>query len=135
MSYLAAARGMGQAWAETRMTDSCVISWQSGEGVLNEDTSELETQRTTLPAVKCELQMPARDPREGEQGGYEYAQGNGTLKLPASFRTPIPTGAVAEIVASETGMTGTVVRIGLEQGKTHATARRFAVEVTTWQEE
>lgn len=120
---------MGRKQAESLMESTCVISRKTGETV--DATGANVPVYSTIYTGKCRLRFPFVRPEESLVAGQSIAKDRGILSLPIVGSNLVQADDVALITVSPVLDPGTVVKARVEApiAQTHATARRFPVQV------
>lgn len=121
----------GRAWHEAIMEDSCIIT-REGDRILNETTGQYTVGTTTTYEGPCRLVVQPRQPQDANATGQVEAVTHARLDLPVSTSTSVRDGDAVTFTASvDPALVGVKYRLRGLAGQTHATARRFFVEVYT----
>jgi hypothetical protein len=121
----------GRAWHEAIMEDACTIT-REGDRILNETTGQYTVGEVTVYAGPCRLVVQPRQPQDAATVGQVEAVTHARLDLPVVTSAGVRDGDVVTFTASvDPALVGEKYRLRGLAGQTHATARRFFVEVYT----
>lgn len=149
MSPLAGLVNAGRKFHEQIMEDACTITRATtngslspsaslypsaattpGGGGLNEATGLYTVSPSTIYTGPCRLVVQPRQPQDIGATGQVESSTHARLDLPVSTSTSVRDGDVVAFTASvDPALVGVKYRIRGLAGQTHATARRFFVEV------
>jgi hypothetical protein len=119
----------GRAWHEQIMEDACTITREGGR-VLNETTGQYTVAETTIYTGPCRLVVQPRQPQDANAVGQVEAVTHARCDLPVIASAAVRDGDVVTFTASlDPALVGVKYRLRGIAGQTHATARRFFVEV------
>lgn len=125
---------MGRRQAEALMDSTCVITRPHvGEPTIDPETGQESTPAGVVVYTgKCRLRMSDARANGVALAGQQVAEQSPSLSLPvlADGSADVRTNDIA-VVTSPLDPTSRTVRIAGMHSQTHATARRFPVEVTT----
>lgn len=125
---------MGRKQAEALMESTCEITRVTGTTVDPATGLEVPTV-ATIYSGKCRLRFPYVRPQDIIADGQLLTKERGILWVPvdADGSADVRTADVATMTASplDVGSVGLQFRIGGPFSQTHATSRRFPVEVTS----
>lgn len=120
--------------AESMMTSACIIS-RAGDKVFNEETGEYETPYTTIYEGKCRYKFGGTQASLVDAQSQKLVEQAITLSLPVSAAgsSDVRPDDVSELTANpfDPAMIGMKARIAGIHFQSHATARRFPVQVVT----
>lgn len=123
---------MGRTQAEALMESTCVITRTTpGVPAVNDDGS-LNNTTTTIYSGSCRLRFPTVRPTQVVPEGQSFGKEHGVLSLPVvGDSVGVRADDIAVITVSPILDPGVIVsgRIELPFTQTHATARRFPLEV------
>lgn len=131
MSLASGALRMGRKQAEALMESTCIITRASTETTLDPDTGlYVPADPTTVYTGKCRLRFPFVRPEQALAAGQQLAKDRGILSLPVEGSADVLTDDLVSVTIGALDP-GTVrsLRIMAPFEQTHATARRFPVEV------
>ena len=121
----------GRAWHESIMEDACTVT-RDGSRVLNEATGQYTVGTITVYTGPCRLVVQPRQPQDANATGQVEAVTHARLDLPVTTSTGVRDGDAVTFTASvDPALVGVKYRLRGLAGQTHATARRFFVEVYT----
>jgi len=121
----------GRAWHEQIMEDACTITREGGR-VLDEATGQYTVTETPTYTGPCRLVVQPRQPQDANATGQIEAVTHARVDLPVLLSTSVRDGDVVTFTASlDPALVGVKYRLRGLAGQTHATARRFFVEVYT----
>jgi len=119
----------GRTWHEQIMEDACTIT-REGVRVLNETTGQYTVAETTIYTGPCRLVVQPRQPQDANAVGQVEAVTHARCDLPVIASAAVRDGDVVTFTASlDPALVGVKYRLRGIAGQTHATARRFFVEV------
>ena len=119
----------GRTWHEQIMEDACTIT-REGVRVLNETTGQYTVAETTIYTGPCRLVVQPRQPQDANAVGQVEAVTHARCDLPVIASAAVKDGDVVTFAASlDPALVGVKYRLRGIAGQTHATARRFFVEV------
>lgn len=130
MSLAAGATLFGRAQAEALMESTCVIT-RAGTPTQNADGTKTPN-LTTIYSGQCRLRFPTVRAEQELVQGQSIAKDKGILSLPViGDSANVKADDIAVVTVSAILDPGTVltVRVEVPFTQTHATARRFPVEV------
>jgi hypothetical protein len=131
MSPLTGLVNAGRAWHESIMEDACAVT-REGARTLNEANGQYVMSSTTVYTGACRLVVQPRQPQDAAAPGQVEAVTHARLDLPVSKSTGVRDGDVVTFTKSvDPALVGVKYRLRGLAGQTHATARRFFVEVYT----
>jgi len=111
------------------MEDACTIT-REGVRVLNETTGQYTVAETTIYTGPCRLVVQPRQPQDANAVGQVEAVTHARCDLPVIASAAVKDGDVVTFAASlDPALVGVKYRLRGIAGQTHATARRFFVEV------
>ena len=131
----------GREAAEAGMTDACAIGVETISQELDPVTNDRRRTFTAVYIGPCQFRSGTTAAREIDAAGQGLVQQDSTLKLPIGDHPEILEGRsrsvaknhVVYILASDTdpGLVGMKARVRAPSVGSHATTRRFVVEVTS----
>ena len=130
MSLAAGVTMMGRKQAEALMESTCVITRSAGETVDHSTGATVPATTTTIYTGKCRLRMPDNRSNDVTAAAQMIAVQSPVLSLPVVGSEEVRTNDVAVVSSPLDAATVTVRITGLDV-QTHATARRFPVEVSS----
>lgn len=133
MSIAAGALGMGRQWAESLMTDTAQIGFESSDEVLNPDTGEYERAFTPIYHGPCRFKAGNVQASDVEAASQLLVSQLATLSLPIGASTDVQNGMQVRVTGSLTdpALPGTVAMIEAPFRSSYATARRFTARVVS----
>lgn len=124
---------LGRSFAERLMTTQCTVTRTLGKPSLNNDGT-YSSVTTTVYTGPCRVRFVSNAVSEVDLQAQELVKQNAILSLPVNLSTTsVRTGDVALITANalDPGLNGRRFRISGIHAQTHATARRFTVELVS----
>lgn len=119
---------MGRRQAEALMESACVIT-RAGETTTDPVTGEDVPTSTTIYTGKCRLKFPNAQATQVEAAGQLLATQFPVLSLPVDGSAGVLMDDVATVTSPLDPDVTVVARIAGLHSQTHATARRFPLEV------
>lgn len=122
-----------RANAESIMTDSCQIGFESSDEVLNPETGEYEHVFTPIYDGPCRFKAGNVQASDVEASTQLLVSQLATLSLPIATSVDVQNGMQVRVTGSLTdpALPGTVARIEAPFRSSYATARRFAARVVS----
>lgn len=124
----------GREFAEAQMESTCVITRTTPADPAIDPATGLENPPTitTTYTGKCRLRFPFVRPEQALAAGQQLAKDRGILSLPIASSAGVKLDDIADVTIGPLDP-GTVrrMRIMAPFEQTHATARRFPVEVAS----
>lgn len=121
---------MGRKQAEALMQSTVIVTRKTGSSVDHATGLEVDT-FDTIYSGKCRLQFVFVRPEQANVSGQELAHERGVLSLPIIGSNGIKADDLATVTIGALDPGTTVSgRIESPFAKTHATARRFPLEIT-----
>lgn len=134
MSVLTGALGMGRAFAESVMTDTCTIGTETEGDTIDPQTGQYD-RIIAAPVYEglCRFKAGSTAASEINAVGQLLVEQDAELSLPIATSTDVAKDMVAIIRTSATdpALPGVRVRIKAPALGAYLTARRFAVEITS----
>lgn len=124
------ALAQGRALAASLMESTCEIT-RAGEPVVDPDTGILTPSTTVIYTGQCRLRFPYVRPQQLLADGQQLAKDRGILWLPVDGSADVRADDVATLTVNplDPGQVGLRLRIEAQFVETHATSRRFPIEV------
>jgi len=112
------------------MESTCRIT-RAGEDVVDQDTGIITPSSTVIYTGPCRLRFPYVRPQQVLADGQQLGKDRGILWLPVEGSSTVKADDIATITANpdDPDMVGYQVRIESQFVETHATSRRFPIEV------
>lgn len=122
----------GRAWAESLMQSTVLIRRRSGE-TRNEETGQIEPSWSTVYEGPARIRFGNAQPRDTDVIGQRIVEQSPIVSLPLATSASVHVDDEGEVTANplDPGLVGFRFRIAGLHEQTHATARRFPVEVFT----
>jgi hypothetical protein len=119
----------GRAWHEAIMEDECTVT-REGARTLNESTGQYSQTPTTVYTGVFRMVVPPRSPQDVVALGQVEAVTKPRADFPVTTSTGVRDGDILTVTASvDPALVGQKFCLRGFAGQTHATARRFFVEV------